>query len=427
MYSVLFYPINSKKNKQGLVPLNMRITVTGYPRADFSTGKWIDPKNWDKKNRRLKSKDEESVSINKYMISLENKSNKNYDELKDRNGFATAKEVQYSLTAEGKQSPGFMALFNEHIEYCAVRLTGETPTLSLSRFNCIKRVRNYFQKFVSQKYHRNEIELHDLSGDTCRQFEIWLKSTVQEGQTHPTGHNGMCHYIKILKQVMNDAITRGIVSSNPFAAFKPKADKVNMVPLKDYELNSIIDLDLSEFPERIQLVRDIFIFACFTGMSYKDIAEADERIFYTDSEGKKWISGQRFKTNGEYDIPVVDIANDLIEKYRNHPKRNGHIMPIYSNQRMNSYLKEIQVLAGIQQSLHFHLARHTAATMFLNLGMVKDVVKRILGHEKIQTTEGYAKLEKESISNEFTRTHLNEKLNHRFGNKVVHISKRKVS
>ncbi|MBC7525152.1 MAG: integrase catalytic domain-containing protein, partial [Flavobacterium sp.] len=200
---------------------------------------------------------------------------------------------------------------------------------------------------------------------------------------------------KVIKICLdNDWITK-----NPFSNYKAKLNEVEREFLSELEINNLINKDFSI--QRLALVRDIFVFSCFTGLAYIDVKNLTLNHINIGIDGNKWIFTHRQKTETPSKIPLLPIPEMLIEKYKSHPQcvNQNKLLPILTNQRMNSYLKEIAAACGINKELTFHIARHTfATTVTLSNGVPIETVSKMLGHKNIQTTQHYAKVLEKKVS-----------------------------
>jgi site-specific recombinase XerD len=154
--------------------------------------------------------------------------------------------------------------------------------------------------------------------------------------------------------------------------------------------------------KRLEHVRDIFVFSCFTGLAYIDVSNLTEENIVTLG-GTDWIMTKRQKTSITENVPILDVAREIINKYHSSADRNGRLLPILSNQKMNAYLKEIADLCGIKKRLSYHMARHTYATLLLSKGVPMETVSKLLGHTNIKTTQIYARITNKKIEQDVMR------------------------
>ena len=202
---------------------------------------------------------------------------------------------------------------------------------------------------------------------------------------------------KTLKTIVLYAQAHNYMTINPFQGYKYQNTPVDRGFLTDEEILQIADKDLGI--ERLELVRDIFIFSCFTGLAYIDVANLRPENIVT-MDDKQWIMTKRQKTKVETNVLLLDIPKSIIAKYNHKTYRDGKLFPVLSNQKTNSYLKEIADICGIKKNLTFHLARHTFATMSLNKGVPMESVSKMLGHTNIKTTQIYARITNKKIEHD---------------------------
>ena len=201
-------------------------------------------------------------------------------------------------------------------------------------------------------------------------------------------NNSAICYMRKLKTILIYAIREGYISTNPIT-FKFHKDKVEKEPLTLEEVRRIRTVKLGS--KRIENIRDLFILQCYTGLAFRDMSSLSEKDIRIDKDGKEWIVKERIKTGVSAFIPILPVVKEILVKYNYH-------LPTLTNQKYNSYLKEIQEVCGIKKTLHSHLARHTCGTLLLNAGVDMLTVSKVLGHSSTKTTEAvYAKLLPETI------------------------------
>ena len=201
-------------------------------------------------------------------------------------------------------------------------------------------------------------------------------------------NNSAICYMRKLKTILIYAIREGYISTNPIT-FKFHKDKVEKEPLTLEEVRRIRTVKLGS--KRIENIRDLFILQCYTGLAFRDMSSLSKKDIRIDKDGKEWIVKERIKTGVSAFIPILPVVKEILVKYNYH-------LPTLTNQKYNSYLKEIQEVCGIKKTLHSHLARHTCGTLLLNAGVDMLTVSKVLGHSSTKTTEAvYAKLLPETI------------------------------
>jgi len=204
--------------------------------------------------------------------------------------------------------------------------------------------------------------------------------------------------MQFFKRIILIARNNGILIGDPFANYKIRLEKVDRGYLTEDEIKIILKKKMVS--ERLEQVRDVFIFSCFSGLAYVDVANLKEDNIRKSFDGNLWIITKRQKTNTDVNVPLLDIPKMILEKYKG-KLPNGKVLPIISNQKLNAYLKEIADVCGIKKNLTFHLARHTfATTTTLAKGVPIETVSKMLGHTNIETTQIYARITNNKISND---------------------------
>ena len=212
-------------------------------------------------------------------------------------------------------------------------------------------------------------------------------------------NNTAVKYIKNFHKIINICLANGWLTKDPFANYKSKVKEVIREYLTEREIQDLMEKELVS--DRLELVRDIFIFSCFTGLAYIDVKQLSNDNIVLGIDGDKWINKNRQKTDTSSRIPILPTAQFIIDKYANHPVcvNEDKLLPIFSNQKMNAYLKEIATVCGINKELTFHIARHTfATTVTLSNGVPIETVSKMLGHTNLKTTQHYAKILDKKIS-----------------------------
>ena len=218
-------------------------------------------------------------------------------------------------------------------------------------------------------------------------FEIYLRTVVA------LKPNSATKTLKFFKTVVIFAQKCGVMTHDPFLNHHFHLEHVDMGFLTDDEIRRIMERDF-DIP-RLEAVRDIFIFCCFCGLAYIDVAHLTRENIVT-LDNRKWIIINRQKTNVQSNIPLMEIPQMIITKYEGKTK-DGRLLPVLSNQKINAYLKEIADLCGIKKRLSYHLARHTFAMMSLSEGVPIESVSKMLGHTNIKTTQIYARITNKKI------------------------------
>jgi site-specific recombinase XerD len=257
----------------------------------------------------------------------------------------------------------------------------------------------YIAKFLKDKYHRNDISLAELNYKFILDFETFLSKHQPKDHQKPLHNNGIMKHIERLCKMVNMAVTMDWLTKDPFAKYKQHFDKVERFYLTKEELSAI---EKKKFTiERLQVVKDLFLFSCYTGLAYIDTMNLTAGNIVKGIDGNDWLITSRQKTDTDVRIPLLPQAEELIKKYQDHPKavNHGTLFPVISNQKTNAYLKEIADLCNINKAITFHIARHTfATTVTLSNGVPIESVSKMLGHTTIRSTQVYAKVVEQKLS-----------------------------
>lgn len=264
-----------------------------------------------------------------------------------------------------------------------------------------KTSQRYMLEYILKEYGEADIFISSLDYSFIIGFEDFLRSYVPKAGQNKIGNNTTMKHIKRLRRMVTLAYRMEWLERDPFINFKMKIEKKEREFLTSEELKSIEDLNSSI--ERLVVVKDLFVFSCYTGISYSDITELTSDNIVIGIDNRPWIMAERVKTGTPFKIPLLHQAQALIDKYKEHPKtqNSAKLLPKLSNQKLNSYLKEIADLCGIRKNLTFHMARHTfATTVTLSNGVPIETVSKLLGHTKLSTTQIYARVIEQKVSDD---------------------------
>lgn len=388
-FNVLFWIYKSRTKVNGLAPIYCRITVNGK-RSQFSINRDIDPKRWISAAGMAKGTSEEAKTLNAYLDMIKGDIHKHYNRLLAGDKFISADTVKNSYLGLGETQKSLIETFEYHNNQMKELIGVDVVKATHTKFvTVLKKLTLYLKKH----YKRSDIQLKELDHKFIVDFEYFLK--VDQG----IGHNTVMKYIRNLKKVMNMAVMNDWLAKNPFNNFKCSTKKVNREILTESELHSLLEKEFSI--QRLEEVRDIFLFCCYTGYAFVDVEKLKPSDIVLGIDGGKWIFTKRKKTGTASNVPLLPTAQEIIKKYSEHPYciSKGKLLPVKSNQKMNAYLKEIADLCGIQKRLTMHIARHTfATTVTLSNGVPIETVSRLLGHTKLATTQIYAQVLEHKVS-----------------------------
>lgn len=251
----------------------------------------------------------------------------------------------------------------------------------------------HLQNYIKFNYKKSDLEIGRLDYLFIYEYDHYLK---KEAGCKPVT---VAKYIKHLKKIINHCLRTKLLKENPFSEYKARVKIREREFLTQAQLDRIITREIKTL--RVEQVRDVFVFCCYTGLAYADVKKLSRKEIMIGIDGEQWVMTSRKKTDTSSRIPLLKPALDIIEKYKNHPRceNEGSVLPVLSNQKINCYLKEIAKDCHIPQNLTFHLARHTfATTITLTNGVPIESVSKMLGHLDIKTTQHYAKVIDEKVS-----------------------------
>lgn len=381
--SILFYLKRAKVNAKGLVPIFQRITIDGK-RIDWSTGKYINADKWSVAGNKIKGTSEEARTINGHLDILKAKVISAEKKLQSDDIVINTETLKNELLGKSVKERMLISIFQEHNVRVETLVNREFAPGTLMRY---KTSLKHTQEFIRWKYNLSDISINKVDHAFIADYDFYLRSVRK------CANNTTVKYLKNFKKIIKIGIANGWVERDPFMNFKATLKEVERFFLTEEQLLNIFTKNLHA--ERLNLVRDIFVFSCYTGLAYVDVSKLTNENIVIGIDGQKWIYTNRTKTNTQSNIPMLPVAEEIINKYKNHPKclNENLLLPILSNQRMNSYLKEIADLCQINKDLTFHIARHTfATTVLLSNGVPIESASKMLGHTNIKTTQHYAKI-----------------------------------
>ncbi|MGV9004120.1 site-specific integrase [Flavobacterium sp.] len=389
--SILFYAKRAKVNTKGLVPIYTRITIGGK-RIELSTNRFIEISKWSVKDNKMKGTTEEARSINNHLDLLKNQIIDAQMELLYKKIPISTETLKNKLFGTDEQLRMLVPIFKEHNRKVKELVGKEYAAGTLQRYETSLK---HTVEFLDWKYKIADIEISKIDHAFIADYEFFLRSVRN------CANNTTVKYLKNFHKVIKICIANEWINKNPFANFKSKVKEVERVYLTQNELQNLIEKEFKI--ERLNLVKDIFLFSCYTGLAYIDVKNLTKSNVILGIDGEKWIYTHRQKTDSASKIPILPVAQQILNKYETHPKcvNEGCLLPIFSNQRMNGYLKEIAAFCEIDKELTFHIARHTfATTITLSNGVPIESVSKMLGHSSIKTTQHYAKVLDKKVSDD---------------------------
>ncbi len=391
-FNVLFYIRKDKADDKGLAPIYCRITVDGK-RAELAIKREIHPDKWEPTAKGyVKGNKEEAKSINAYIDAVKFKIHEHQKLLMDNNKPATAEAIKNSFLGISEKSRSVFKIFEEHNAKVKALVNKDFAPGTLDRYEtCLKHLR----EFVMHRYKSQEFFIGGVDNEFIHEFDYYLRSTRN------CANNTTFKYLKNFKKIIRLALANGWITTDPFLNYKVKLKKVDRGFLTEEEINTIAEKQFAM--PRLNQVKDAFIFQCYTGLAFADIKLLTKANIVADANGEPWINTVRKKTGNQVNIPLLPQAIEILERYKEHPEciNKGVLLPILSNQKYNSYLKEIADLCNITKNLSTHLGRHTFGTsVTLNNGISLEATSKMLGHSNINTTRIYARMMDTRVNDE---------------------------
>jgi site-specific recombinase XerD len=387
-FKLLFYLKKNEPKKNGNVPVMGRITIDGIPKS-FSTKLDINPNNWDLKHGRILGKSAQALSTNLKLDNIRVRINKIYDDMLKDEGFATAQKVKLSFLGVGVMDDAILKVFKDQNEDFE-RMVSKGKR-SQNTYNKYKTVYNHLNEFIKERYHREDLAFRELTSDFIREFDFFLRIDKE------CTHNTVWVYTMPVMALADLAIKKGLIRQNPFEDYEISMEETDRSYLLKENVEKLMLLKPSK--DKYEFVKDIFIFSCFTGLSYIDIQKLKWSNIQSFFDGHQWIISRRKKSDVASNVRLLEIPKRIIEKYRG-VTRSDYVFPVPSNATCNSHVKKMIEEAEIvtEQKVTFHTARHTFATMFLTEGVPLESLSKMMGHKNISTTQIYAKITSQKIS-----------------------------
>lgn len=387
-FKILFYLRSNHVNKDGTSAIIVRVSIDGE-RQDWSTKLACEPERWDGKAGKATGRSSKSFEINNRLQDIQTILTNHFYDIQRRHGFVTAEMVRNAYMGITQREESLLKLYEQHLEDTKklVGLSKADPT-----YRKYERMYRRVVEFMKKKYNITDIPLREIKYQFIVDLEFFLRT--EYGYSQNTTYKCM----KFFKQVINKAIRAGLITVDPFNGYKISVQRVDRGFLSEDDLKKMMEKEFAS--KRLEQVRDIFVFACFSGLAYIDLANLRVDNIQKMFDGRLWIVTHLQKTNTKVTVPLLPPAIKILKKYEG-KYLDGQLLPIITNQKLNCYLKEIADICGIEKNLTFHLARHTfATTMTLGKGVPIESVSKILGHTNIQTTQIYARITNEKISHD---------------------------
>ena len=385
-FNILFY-INRSKEKNGLVPVLCRITVNGSI-AQFSCKLRVPVSIWDPHAGRVIGKSAVANNANSILDGIRARIVTSFHQLASLGLQRSASKLKALTIGREPNKVTLLELLDKQTEIIASRVGKDRAMPTLSKYRIVRR---HVREFIAKTYHEKDFPVEDLNEAFIRKYCIYLREDVGVSQS------SVWVYQMPLRTVVTAAFNDGIITRNPFHNFHVSPDVKKRDFLTEGQLKCLIRFPLKG---HLDFVRDIFLFCCFTGLSFidfKNLKPAD----IVELNGSRWIISKRQKTKVPYQAKLLAIPSRILDKYS--PAEDGKpVFDVGGYTTVNKRLKKIGILSGISDNLTFHMARHTFATLALSKGMSMESLRSILGHSDIHTTQIYAKITSLKLEHDYS-------------------------
>lgn len=393
-FSIYFFIKKSRLLKNGEAPIYVRITVNGSS-VEFGIKRSIEIEHWKVKKGYSDAKTDKGREINNHIEHIRYKIYEIQRKLKDENKPVTSNAIKDIFFGKNKVSKTLLEAFRYHNDRFH-QLVGKE--ISAGTYQIFQTTYKHVSEFVKFNYNTNDISLNGIDYRFIKDFEFYLKVEKQ------IGHNTTVKYIKNLGKILRISVSNDWMKENPLEKMSYTQKPVDKAYLTGDELRILLDKDFGI--DRLNKVKDIYIVCCFTGLAFSDIKNLKKEHIVNGLDNKKWIIKKREKTNVLCNIPLLPVAERILDKYKDFANINseGLLLPVNSNQKMNAYLKEIADLCGINKELSTHTARHTFATTVTLANKVSmEAVSKMLGHTDLKMTRLYARIVDSLVSDEMDK------------------------
>ncbi len=389
----LTFIIRVNRTVNNKAPIFARITVNSR-RTEFAIKRSISPDSWNPERGMARAKTREANEINPLLEKIRKRILECHAELLLAGKEVTGQMLKQHFFGEDEQVKGSAELFEYH------NATSKS-TLAPGTYKHYLTTQRYFNDFIKKKFGVQSIRLNAIDYRLLNDFEFFLRKKSGRDKVENLATNTTMKHFCRLRKMLNLAERLEWITKTPFKIFKLKFEVHDRGFLYEYQLAELENLPLTN--DRLRAVRDMFIFSCYTGIPFADLQLLTTENIIQGIDGHLWLNYNRKKTGNAVRLPILPKVMQIIEDYRDYPKltSTNYLLPRISNQKMNKYLKELALLCGIQTNLTFHIARHTfATTVTLSNGVPIETVSKVLGHTKISTTQIYAKVVEQKISDD---------------------------
>lgn len=390
-YRVLFYLKKNAIQKNGKTIIMIRITINGEI-AQLSSKLQVNPDLWDVKTAKVKGRAAEANNINRQLDNLKSAIDKVYTKQFDEFGYVVPEKIKNTILGVDRKYSTLLEYFDMHNKQYALKVGYSTSNITYNRYQLL---RERLVSFLKDNYSISDIPINEVTPVFLDSFYIYIRNHYK------SAHNNAMKAMQRLRKIFYFAKNTGLNIPDPFWDFNIGFETVERGFLSQKEIDTIQNKQF--VTKRVEQVRDLFIFSCYTGLSYVDICNLKGSNIHTAFDSSLWIMTKRQKTNVHFNVRLLNTPIQILDKYKG-TQKDDKILPIISNQKVNEYLKEIADICCITQNLTFHMARHTfATTIALSNGVPIETVSKMLGHKSIKTTQIYAKITDMKMNNDMQK------------------------
>lgn len=387
-FRILFW-LNKSKSKDIRLPIYARVTVNGR-RTEISLARSCHPEAWDDRSHRMKGRNPEAAVLNNYLDAKYGRLLQCYEDLLKEDRVITAKAIKARFLGSDATFKTLLDVIDHH----------NTTMGDILKWGTLKNygaTEKYLKDYMVKDHNFPDIYLKNLNYQFITGFEKFLRRQTNRKKKKQLSNNGIMKHMERFKKLTNLAIKLGWMEKDPFRDYKMKFEKFDRAYLNQREINIIENTRFKRIT--LETTKDIFLFGCYTGLSYIDVKHLTRGNIINGVNGKDWIYCRREKSQTPMKIPLLEKARLILEKYKS--PENELLLPVYSNQKTNNYLKEIAAQCKIPKKLSFHVARHSfATTITLSNGVPIETVSKLLGHSKLSTTQIYARVVDQKIGDD---------------------------
>lgn len=392
-FRILFYLKKNEPKKNGHVTIMIRVTVDGS-NTQFSSKLDIHPDDWDVSKGQAKTGKgyrAKNSALNRLLESIKSELTVHYNRLLNVKGYALPEQIRNAFLGLEEKEKTLVTYFSQFNGQYKQKVGTTATQKTYSRYELTKQ---RLIDFMKGKYHVSDMPVRELNTVFIENFYLYLRNACG------INNNTAMKFVQRFRTVLSYARNTGLDFIDPFANYKFNFDRVDRGYLEQAEIDKIYNKAFAS--KRLEQVKDMFIFSCYTGLSYIDLCNLTAENIRTGFDGRLWIMTKREKTGIDSNIPLLEIPRQILEKYEGKLK-DGKLLPVISNQKMNDYLIEIAALCGIDKHITFHVARHTFATeICITQGVPIESVSKMLGHTNIKTTQIYARVVDRKVSHDMS-------------------------